>query len=79
VKPEPPVDLWAQMDKVNAQLGLSGITEKTDDMFSAQDYALRYNLSQNNARGRVKKMIIDGHVEVVGMGRKQEVLYRFTK
>jgi DNA-binding MarR family transcriptional regulator len=79
LKPEPPADLWAQMDELHAKLGMPKIVPKTAQNFGASDYSERYGVTISRARDRIKKLETAGHVERIGMTAEQEIVYRFTK
>ena len=57
VKPVAPPDLWAQMDRLNAE---AGIPNRDDAGISPEQYAERYHISMAGARSRLYSLVADG-------------------
>lgn len=71
-KPNPPKDLWAQMDAI------SGIQIEDDPGISIQEYADRYRVTYKNAHEKLHKLLRDGKVirgykKSAGNGRRMQV------
>lgn len=76
LKPQPPADLWEQLDKLCADLNMPVIVERGPGMFTATEYGHKYGIGREAAATRLRKLTDLGRVERVGIGRQKESLYR---
>lgn len=66
VKPQPPADLWQQMDEICAELNMNKCVVRGPGMFTSREYADRYSISVSAASVRLRKLIKLGKVEFIG-------------
>jgi Fic family protein len=76
VKPEPPADLWAQMDAISAKHGIRATIQQPEGTFTAVAWAKRMNMSISPAKAHLRKLVDLGEIEVAGIGINNKHYYR---
>lgn len=79
-KPEPPADLWSQLDRLVVEVSKE---TRPPDTFTSDDLMKRHGICRNAALKRIRKLIALGKIEVAGRetmpkgGRRD--YYRLTR
>lgn len=76
VMPEPPADLWAQMDALNQRHKMPTLIEQPPGTFTALQYGKRYGISRSHAKARLTRLAELGELELVGIGLCNVHYYR---
>lgn len=61
-----PVDPWGALEKAREELDLPALNEKPPGAFTVYDYAARFKIGRQAARGQIERMITAGRVEEIG-------------
>lgn len=68
VEPEPPADLWAQLD---ALMGPPRPAMPPCGSFTLDEIAMKYSITENCARKRLRDLINAGKVEKLGLWERK--------
>ena len=75
--PTAPKDLWAQLEKIEAESFAPRALEPEKDWFTALQYGERMRLSDSSAREHIAKLRKDGKIVVAGKLRSS-VYYKLA-
>ena len=70
VRPEPPADLWDQLEALNAEASRKEQPRRPADSFTTKEYGEKFNVSDATALRRIRKMIAAGQVQREEHGSK---------
>ena len=65
-KPQPPPDLWAQLEKAVQEVTNPAPKPKPPNAFTSQEFITKFKLSDDQARGRIRKLMKAGKAKRVG-------------
>jgi len=77
MKPKPPADLWAQLDKALAEIA-AYVPQKPPNAFTINEFAAKFSLTVDQAACRVAKLKRFGKVRRVG-GPSRNGYYEFIE
>ena len=77
LRPEPPADLWDQLEALNAEASRKEQPRRPADSFTTKEYADKFGVSEPTAGRRIRKMIAGGDVQ--RHGASAQVFYTIIK
>lgn len=78
-KPEPPPDLWAQLDALCVKSGMVRTVRQLPDWFTAAEYSRQCGLHASSVSNRMRRLRSEGKIEYMGRGTNNEKFYRIVK